>query len=173
MQFRQNKRYIKLTSFLIIGFLVLLFFFRKMVVNNPVFNLVSNEKQVSSWEQYLSNKEKMNLKKMKQSYAELMNMGKSYADDNQWILAREHFFLAKTLFPDRIGPRKHLCYSYLMLCQEDWRYCDRGRKELYYAMKYVQPTDKISYEYLYHLVELVEMEEIVEMEEGDALAAIF
>ena len=40
-------------------------------------------------------------------------------------------------------------------------------------MKYVQPSDKITYDYLQHLVELVEMDEIIEMDEGEALAVIF
>lgn len=168
-----QRQQIRMVILLLIGFVVFIVIFQQVVVDNPVFNTAASEQQTVSWEEYLSNRERMNEAKMKLSYQELMSLGRTFTSEKAYAEALHHFYLAKTIYPDKIAPRKNLCYSYLMLCQEDWRYCDKGKKELYYAMKYVQPEDKISYEYLYHLVELVQMEEIVEMDEGAALAAIF
>ena len=169
----RKKAHTRVALFILCGFVTLTIFFKSLVHDNPVFSFSASEKSAVSWEEYLSDREKRNEKAMKRSYAELMKEGNDLMKKNKWNLARQRFYFAKTIFPDKIAPRKNLCYSYFMMCQEDWRACDMGKRELYYAMKYVQPTDKISYEYLYHLVELVQMEEIVEMDEGAALAAIF
>ena len=162
-------RYSTIFVFFACGLFILLDSF---VFDNPVFDVNSDEKQSVNWD-YLSDREKRNKVKMKESYKDLMAIGSIYLKYTNWELAIENFYWAKTLFPDRIQPRKNLCYSYFMMCQEDSRYCNKGKRELYYAMKYVDPTDLTTYSYLNNLVDLVGLEEVVELDEGEALALLY
>ena len=173
MQMNRFKENIRPLIFIAIGCILLLGLFQHMVAVNPVFDLVASEKKSASWERFLVDRQRRNERKMKMSYRELMESGRELAAAENYEEAIHRFYQAKTIFPDKIAPRKNLCYGYLMLCQVDWRYCDMGRRELYYAMKYVRPEDKISYEYLSALVDLVDMQQIIEMDEGAALTAIF
>jgi len=144
----------------------------KYVFDSDVFTFAPSERQTVDWE-IKSDREKRNAESMKKSYGELMSMGRFYVDEQNWTLAVEQFYYAKTLFPDRIAPRKYLCYGYLVLCQDDWRYCNRGKRELYYAMKYVSPTDQNNYNYLSEMVSIAGLDNVVKLEEGEALAAIY
>lgn len=143
------------------------------VFSNAVFDISYNEKQEINWE-YLEEREKRNVEKMKKSYRELMAIGDIFVAQGNWDSAIENFYWAKTLFPENISPRKNLCYSYFMKCQEDTRYCSMGKKELYYAMQYVDPLeDNLTYQYLNNLVDLVDFKEVIDKPEDEALAYIY
>ena len=135
--------------------------------------MVPNEKQETVWEQYLSAREKKNIVAMNKSYDLLMNMGAHALSSEDWYDAVNHYYKAKTIFPERIEPRNNLCYSYFMLCRKDWRFCSQTKKELYFAMKYVSPSDLRSQNYLLHLVDQADMKDLVALEEGEALSAIY
>lgn len=167
------KRYIIYACLFLVASCISYSLLNTYVFNNPVFSLVANEKKSSEWEQYLTLREKKNVVAMNKSYDLLMNMG-SYATSSQdWVDAANHYFRAKTIFPDRIEARKNLCYSYFMLCREDWRYCSQTKKELYFAMKYVKPSDQRSQNYLSHLVDLADINDLVDLDESDAMSAIY
>jgi len=167
------KRYVKYIGLFLIVSLVSFQLLNKYVFNNPVFSFSPSESQTTNWIQKLTPREKRNIKAMNKSYDLLMNLGSYALASEDWNDASRHYFYAKTLFPDRIESRKQLCYSYFMLCQEDWRACEMGKKELYYAMKYVDPNDQITYNYLQHLVDLADLNDIVDLDEGEALSAIY
>ncbi len=145
----------------------------KYVFNSPVFSLAPNEKQATNWEQIMTIREKRNLVAMNKSYDLLMNMGSFATSSEDWYDAVNNYTKAKTIFPDRIEARKNLCYSYFMLCRRDWRFCSQTKKELYFAMKYVKPSDSRSQNYLLHLVDLAGMSDLVALEESEALSAIY
>lgn len=143
------------------------------VFSNSVFDISQNERQITNWE-YLEEREKRNAEKMKMSYQELMAIGDIFVGQGNWDGAIENYYWAKTLFPDNINPRKNLCYSYFMKCQDDKHFCSLGKKELYYAMQYVDPLkDHLTYQYLNSLVDLVDFEDIIDKPEAEALAYIY
>lgn len=169
----EYKRFLIYTGLFIVVAVLSYSLLNKYVFSSPVFNLAPNEKQTTNWEQYLSLREKRNIVAMNKSYDVLMNMGSYATSSEDWYDAVNHYFKAKTIFPDRIEARKNLCYSYFMLCRKDWRFCSQTKKELYFAMKHVKPSDIRSRNYLSHLVDLADIKDIVALEEGEALSAIY
>ena len=158
---------------LILGLIITAVVSNQVITSNSVFSLTASEHSKTNWQQVEDVHTKKNLAAMKLSYNELISFGSHMLNLEDYDSAIIHFSYAKTLFPDRSLPRKNLCYSYLMKCQEDWRYCDKARKEIYYAMQTVSPSDTKTYEYIKSLVALTEMTDIVKMEENEALAAIY
>lgn len=166
------RLFLRNTGIFIICSVFLFLLLDSLVFDNPVFSVTPNEKESISWD-YLSEREKRNKAKMKASYQDLMVIGNIYVKERNWELAIENYYWAKTLFPDRIEPRKNLCYAYFMLCQEDYRYCKKGKRELYYAMQYADPSDEATFNYLSRLVDIAGLEQVVELEEGEALAVLY
>ena len=60
-----------------------------------------------------------------------------------------------------------------MECQEDYRACDIAKREIYYAAKYVHQNDRTNKEYIDQLVRIMDLEDIVDLEEEEALAEIY
>jgi len=158
---------------------VLMLFFGSMLYqfinHNPVFGppRVNNENIASEWELYLTNRAKRNIRAMNLSYDQLIQLASSYEDIGEKQIAIQHYFQAKTIFPDRIEPRVRMCYLYLKECQEDWRYCRRAKKELYFAEKYMDTADAETQEYINKLISMLKMDDVVQMDEKDALALIY
>ncbi len=143
--------------------------------HNPVFGPARalNEDIASEWELYLKNRQKRNIRAMNMSYDELIQIATSYEEIDEKQIAIEHYYQAKTIFPDRIEPRVRMCYLYLKECQEDWRYCRRAKKELYFAEKYLDTADQETQQYIANLISLMKMDDLVQMDEKDALALIY
>ena len=158
---------------------VLMLFFGSMlndlISNNPVFGppRALNEDIASEWELYLKNRQKRNLRAMNLSYDQLIELASSYEEIGERQIAIEHYFQAKTIFPERVEPRVRMCYLYLKECQVDWRYCRRAKKELYFAEKYMEKADIETQHYIAKLIGLMEMDDLVLMDEKDALALIY
>jgi len=57
------------------------------------------------------------------------------------IMAKEAFFHAKTIFPERIEPRINLVRSFSSLCYEKGFYCYDAQREIDYAHRYIDSTD--------------------------------
>ncbi len=163
------KHFAVLLTVFVMGYILI----DKIVSESEVFNFSPNEKQKTEWVQKEDRRAVRNIAKMNQNYDLFMDLGSYVSSTKNWEEAAEYYYEAKVLFPERIEPRKNLCYSYFMMCREDSRLCNRAKRELYYALQYVDETDDLSANYLYHLAELSELEEIVELDEGDAMAAIF
>lgn len=142
-------------------------------INSAVFSIIPTEKEEFSWDEYVTQRERRNAISMRLSYEELMESGLTHTDEGRWSQASENFYYAKTIYPDRIEPRRQLCYTYLMRCQDDARYCDKAKKELYFAMKYVHENDYTNKNYLLSLVDLVDIHHILKMDESEALSIIY
>lgn len=110
---------------------------------------------------------------MNLSYTELMAYGDAYAEQERWGAASDYYFNAKCLFPKRLSPRKNLCYTYLRLCPKNGRYCRYAKREVYYAMSYLDNGSQEDKEYLEKLINYLKMSDIIEMDEGTAMAEIF
>lgn len=164
--------YITSTLFVLALVLLLILWLRTFVVDHTV-SSHSKEDDIMSWEEYLIDREKRNIAKMNRSYAEMIALGQAHLAVDNYTDAMYSFFDAKTIFPDRIQPRKNLCYIYLMQCRENDRYCSLAKREIYYAMKYVGDADVRSKEYIETLADLLEMEPLLGMSEGEAMSAIF
>lgn len=145
------------------------------VSHNPVFGPSQrvNEDIASSWELYLKDRAKRNLRAMNMSYDELVAIAQSYEDIGERDIAVAHYYKAKTIFPERIEPRVQLCYLYLKQCQVDWRYCRSAKRELYYAEKYLDSADPDIQAYLSQLIDIMDMKDVVQMDEGAAMKLIF
>ena len=142
-------------------------------LNDSVFSIVPKEKKLYSLDEYVKIRDQRNKVKMKLSYDDLMINGDEDTKEENWASAIGNYYYAKSIYPDRIEPRRQLCYVLLMECQEDYRACDKAKKELYYAMKYVHPNDRTNLSYLEELVQLMDLESVIELDEQEALAQIY
>lgn len=169
-----HKAYLKSICLLLGTFLLLFLAARSFVNNHPAFDFSPREGVEYSWESYLKDRDRRNIKKMNRSYAELMSLARAYLRDEDYQKAANTFFEAKTLFPERIDPRKNLCYTYIMQCRNKRGLpCQLAKKEIYYALKHVDHTDVQNKTYLSELASLVNIEDIIDKSEEEALSEIF
>lgn len=170
-----NRRaHIRAIGLLLLGFLFLFALARSFVNHHPAFDFTTKEGQSYTWEEYLKDRQVRNIKKMNRSYSELMSLARTYLREERYQEAATTFFEAKTLFPERIDPRKNLCYTYIMQCRDKGGlYCKKAQREIYYAFKYVTETDRTNLEYLTELAALVKIEDLVDKSEEEALTEIF
>ncbi len=159
---------------LVAAFIVLFYIAKSFVNNHPAFDFSTKEGQSYTWEEYLRDREVRNIKKMNRSYSELMSLARVYLREERYKEAASTFFEAKTLFPDRLDPRKNLCYTYIMQCRDRGGLsCQLAKREIYYAMKYVPDTDELNLKYLSGLAALVDIEDLIDKPEKEALKVIF
>ena len=142
-------------------------------VKNPVFDISQFQKEKMTRESFMTDQEIRNEAAIKRSYAELMTLGDSYMRDDNLRQARDYYFLAKNLYPTIIEPRKQLCYIDILLCQQNSRYCSYTKKEIYYAMQHVADDDDQGRAYILKLAELMQIDSLLTLNEGEALSAIF
>ncbi len=157
----------------LVGILLAVVIYQFFSLNSEAFTRPPQKIELMAGDGYYERRKERNIESMNQSYAESMTLGHAYLDEDYLDQAMNHFFTAKTLFPTRMGPRKNLCYSYMVLCQQDYRWCDQAQREIYYAMKYVTDQDKETKDYILLLADLVQMDTILTMDEADAMSAIF
>jgi hypothetical protein len=142
-------------------------------IKNPVFDISQFQKEKLTRESFMTDREVRNEAAIKRSYSELMTLGDSYLGNHNLRQARDYYFLAKTLYPTRIEPRKQLCYIDILLCQQNSRYCSYTKKEIYYAMQHVADDDDQARAYILKLAELMKIDSLLTLNEGEALSAIF
>ena len=58
------------------------------------------------------------------------------------------------------------------MCIRD-RYCRQAKREIYYALKYVNDADPLNKQYIEQLADLVKLDTIAHMNEDDALTALY
>lgn len=150
--------------FLIIGafFVGVLFyhFYNKQEVFKPQTSFL--QKQLDSIE--LIRKE-AKLERLEFWYEEMLMTAYNRQSNGDEIMAKEAFFLAKTIFPERIEPRINLVRSFSSLCYDKGFFCYDARKEINYAYRYIDSTDVPmvnELDSLYALVKDIEFEEGVE-----------
>lgn len=120
------------------------------------------QKQMDSIQQA---RKELKLKKLEFWYDEMLTMAYVQKDSSNLIMAKEAFFLAKSIFPDRIEPRINLVRSFSELCYDKGFFCYEARKEINYVYRYVDSTDtkmKTEIDSLYLLVKDIDYEEGVE-----------
>ncbi len=160
-----------LQTLLVAGVLVVLL--SQFIIGNAAFDQKQKEITLDAGNSWLEERQERNLASMNQNYSQFMTLGQSYLQEEYVDIALHHFFNAKTLFPERMGPRKNLCYSYLIKCQEDGRWCNHAKREIYYAMRYVDDSDEATKTYIQELAQMVDMDSLLQMEEGDMLSSIY
>lgn len=95
-------------------------------------------------------------------YDEMLATGYSQKDSSHLIMAKEAFFLAKSIFPERMEPRINLVRSFSELCYDKGFFCYEARREISYAYKYVDSTDikmVVELDSLFALVKDIDYEE--------------
>jgi len=147
------------------------YFVTQVIIDNPVFGPPTFKEDALSWDEYLIDRHRRNIKKMNYSYEELITLGDSAVID--WNTAMDYYFDAKTVFPKRILARRGLCYVMLKQCQTNRNFCNYAKREIYYAAQHVSDRDIVNKIYIDDLVDLTGLNEIVELEEGEALSSIF
>ncbi len=157
----------------LVVFTILVVLLSQFIICNPAFDKQQKEVVLNAGDSWLQERQERNLASMNQHYYQFMTLGQAYLQDMYIDVALNHFFHAKTLFPERIEPRKNLCYSYIVKCQEDYRWCKQAKREIYYALRYVNDQDKTNKEYIESLAHLVKLDTIMQMDEADALSAIY
>lgn len=167
------QHYIRPALYTVVCTMFLVFFYNDVIKNNPVFGPPTQEAATVSWDEYLADRQRRNIKKMNLSYDELMEIGDEYAAQQDWRSAIDYYFNAKTVFPTRMTARRSLCYALLMQCSSNGSRCNYAKREIYYASRQINDFDPETKEYIQTLVKMTDLEEVVEMEESDALASIF
>lgn len=131
---RKEVIYLVLGSIML--FYILSSFYNKQEVFKPQVPYL--QKQMDSIN--LARKE-LKLKKLEFWYDEMLTTAYVQKDSSNLIMAKEAFFLAKSIFPERIEPRINLVRSFSELCYDKGFFCYEARKEINYAYRYVDSTD--------------------------------
>ena len=169
----QIQHYLRPLAFLLICLLFVTFFVKEVIIDNPVFGPATQKYAEISWDDYLKNRQRRNIKKMNLSYEDLMIAGDSLVSLKEWEQAMDFYYNAKTVFPERIGARRNMCYALLMKCQDNRSYCSYAKREIYYASQYTDDNDPESKKYIESLVDLTGLSHIVTLDESEALSSIF
>jgi len=131
---RKEVIYLVLGSIML--FCILSSFYNKQEVFKPQVPFL--HKQMDSIK--LARKE-LKLKKLEFWYDEMLTTAYVQKDSSNLIMAKEAFFLAKSIFPERIEPRINLVRSFSELCYEKGFFCYEARKEINYAYRYVDSAN--------------------------------
>lgn len=110
-------------------------------------------------------RESLKLKRLEFWYDEMLATAYAQKDSANLIMAKEAFFLAKSIFPERVEPRINLVRSFSDLCYNKGFFCYEARKEINYAYRYVDSLDTpiiTELDSLYALVKDINYEENVE-----------
>lgn len=110
-------------------------------------------------------REQLKLTRLEFWYDEMLATAYTQKDSSNLIMAKEAFFLAKSIFPERIEPRINLVRSFSDLCYDKGFFCYEARKEINYAYRYVDSLDTqmlAELDSLYALVKEINYEENVE-----------
>ena len=166
---------IQVKHLIAVGFIGLLIYMAitSISIYDSVFTGPTQESKISEWDSYLESRRKRNAKAMKLSYEDLMVIGQELLDENNLKEVIEAYKLAKSIYPESIDPRIRLSYIYLELCQSNGNACGYGKREIYYAMRYIDGADPTITNYLDRLVDHTDLQEVIVMEEGAAMSRIF
>lgn len=151
---------------------VMLWSYHTFVYSNPVFEFSETSESLTR-ETFFSEQDKSIERNVRRSYAELMSIAQSHMHEEKIIEARSYYFQAKTLYPERMEPRKHLCYIDMLLCQQYEQYCSYTKREIYYAMQHASDNDPVSKDYIRSLASLIQMDSLLHLDEEEALSEIF
>jgi len=131
---RKEIMYLVLGSMML--FYILSSFYNKQDVFKPQTPYL--QKQMDSIQQA---RKELKLLKLEFWYNEMLTTAFKQRDSSNLIMAKEAFFLAKSIFPERMEPRINLVRSFSELCYDKGFFCYEARKEINYAYKYVDSTN--------------------------------
>lgn len=158
-----------------IGLLFVIWFFHIMM--NPD-SFVAQKKEIldnsfdPTWEEYLEDLDRRNNIKMKESYDELMNSGLIFTKRKNFRDAAACYFFAKSIFPYKEEPRRFLSEAYMNLCASYGEYCGDAKKEIYFAIRYIQETS-IYYSDILDMATAMDMYSYLDMHESNVLPIFF
>lgn len=134
---RRLRTELSIVGSIVIGLYLLITY---TLEHHPVFQIKERsfvETKMDSMEMVY---QKRKLKKLESSYCEMMSKANISADTGALVEASEHYFLAKTIFPERIEPRLNLAKTFCELCYDTGFFCYEARKEIRYAHFYIADT---------------------------------
>ncbi len=147
--------------YLILGSLIIGLLINKYYTKAKVFQPQTSQIQLQMDSVALARKQ-MKLARLEFWYDEMLTTANVHNENGEEIMAKEAFFLAKTIFPTRMEPRINLVRSFSSLCYDKGFFCYDARKEINYAYKYVDSTNVSmvrELDSLYVLIKDVEFEE--------------
>ncbi len=147
--------------YLILGSLIIGLLINKYYTKAKVFQPQTSQIQLQMDSVALARKQ-MKLARLEFWYDEMLTTAHVHNENGEEIMAKEAFFLAKTIFPTRMEPRINLVRSFSSLCYDKGFFCYDARKEINYAYKYVDSTNVSmvrELDSLYVLIKDVEFEE--------------
>jgi len=162
----------RIIGFLFIG-LLLYIIFSSISLSDHVFEGPTQQEFVTDRQSYYVERRARNARAMKVSYEHLMEIGQHSKINEDWLNAIAAFTQAKSIYPTAINPRLELCYLFVNQCRVDGSYCKLGQREIYYALQHVDQNDRPSLAYLDQLVAHARIEDIVTLDENEAMKAIF
>jgi hypothetical protein len=139
------KRQVRVLIFLSgLGLFSIAWMYTLLASNDSFFSSPKEEYEISLdeklYDEYEKMREEKNRKKMLENYNELLKRGKKFNKVNNYHDAAVCYYYAKTIFPKRDAPRRHLSEAYINLCARYGEYCKEAKKEVYYAFRYVKDT---------------------------------
>lgn len=125
---------------LILGSIVLAFLIYKFFNSAEALKPKTSQIQLQMDSVAIARKERK-LARLEFWYDEMLSTAYNHNESGEEIMAKEAFFLAKTIFPTRMEPRINLVRSFSSLCYDKGFFCYDARKEINYAYKYVDSSD--------------------------------
>jgi len=134
----------KPTLMLIGSALIILFLAHDYLTTSPVFKIKEVSYLDARKDSIIMEREKIKLAKLECWYDMKLVEAKIHADTAELIKATEDFFLAKSIFPERMEPRMNLARIYATLCYDAGFFCYEAKREISYAYNYVGKSDHYS-----------------------------
>ncbi len=121
--------------------LIILFLAHHYLTTAPVFEIKEKSYVESQMDSVLLLREQQKLERLEFWYHEKLHQARVHADTMELIKASEDFFLAKSIFPERMEPRMNLARIYATLCYDAGFFCYEAKREISYAYNYVDDKD--------------------------------
>jgi|GEM_PF-1459407 len=143
------------TIMLIGSALIILFLGHHYLTTAPVFEIKKKSYLQTQADSVLLLREREKLERLEFWYHEKLQEAQIHADTMELIKATEDFFLAKSIFPERMEPRINLARIYATLCYDAGFFCYEAKREISYAHHYVDESDYKMNSELYKLDEKI------------------
>jgi len=129
------------TLMLIGSALIILYFAHRYLTTAPVFEIKETSYLQAKLDSVELERQKIKLARLEFWYEEKLNQAKNHADTLELIKATEDYFLAKSIFPERMEPRMNLARIYATLCYDAGFFCYEAKREISYAYHYIEDND--------------------------------
>ncbi|MDG2449394.1 MAG: hypothetical protein P8M34_07140 [Saprospiraceae bacterium] len=171
-----NRQFRILIFLSVLGLMTIVWFFQLLSSNESFFSAVEEKYEISIdeklHEEYERMRDERNRKRMIENYNELLKRGKKFNKIQNYHDAAVCYYYAKTIFPRREAPRRHLSEAYMNLCARYGEYCKEAKKEVYYAFRYVKDTSNY-YPDMLDMASGLDLYPYLDRHEGDVMKMIY